>query len=154
MLLLLFLAWIIFNGQLTAEILVFGVVICSALFAFICGFLGHSIRRELAIYRRLPLYGRYLWLLLKEIVQANLGVCRLILTRKEVAEPVLVRIPTDLKTETARVILANSITLTPGTITVSLTERELLVHCLDKSLAGGMADSDFVKLLRQIEEAA
>ena len=61
---------------------------------------------------------------------------------------------TDLKTETARVILANSITLTPGTITVSLTEQELLVHCLDKTLAEGMEDSSFVKLLKKLEERA
>ena len=57
----------------------------------------------------------------------------------------------NLKTEMARVMLANSITLTPGTITVSLTDQELLVHCLDKSLAEGMEDSEFVKLLEKLE---
>ena len=97
---------------------------------------------------------RYVWLLLKEIVQANLSVCRMILTRREIVEPVLVKIPADLKSETARVILANSITLTPGTITVSLTQKELLVHCLDKSLAEGMEDSELVKLLKQLEQEA
>jgi multicomponent Na+:H+ antiporter subunit E len=50
------------------------------------------------------------------------------------------------------VILANSITLTPGTITVSLTDDHLLVHCLDKSLAEGMDDSVFVRLLQKMEE--
>ena len=69
-------------------------------------------------------------------------------------EPVLVRVYTDLKTETARVILANSITLTPGTITVSLAGNELLVHCLDKSLSQGMEDSVFVQLLKKMEEDA
>ena len=63
----------------------------------------------------------------------------------------IVKVHTNLKTETARVILANSITLTPGTITVSLTEQELLVHCLDKSLAEGMEDSEFVRLLEAME---
>ena len=67
-------------------------------------------------------------------------------------EPVIVHVHTDLKTEAARVILANSITLTPGTITVSLTEDVLLVHCLDKSLAAGMEDSVFVRLLKKLEE--
>ena len=69
-------------------------------------------------------------------------------------EPVIVKVHTNLKTETAKVILANSITLTPGTITVSLTGQELLVHCLDKSLAEGMEDSAFVKLLEEMEGVA
>ena len=73
---------------------------------------------------------------------------------KKLSSMVLVKVHTDLKTETARVILANSITLTPGTITVSLTEQELLVHCLDKTLAEGMEDSSFVKLLKKLEERA
>ena len=67
-------------------------------------------------------------------------------------EPVIVHVHTNLKTEIARVILANSITLTPGTITVSLTDDDLLVHCLDKSLAEGMEDSAFVKLLEEMEK--
>ena len=67
-------------------------------------------------------------------------------------EPVLVHVHADLKSETARVILANSITLTPGTITVSMSGQELLVHCLDKSLSEGMEDSVFVKLLQKLEE--
>ena len=89
---------------------------------------------------------------MREIIAANLTVCRMILTRKERMEPVIVRVHADLKTEAARVVLANSITLTPGTITVSLSGQELLVHCLDKSLSEGMEDSVFVKLLRKMEE--
>lgn len=152
MLLLFFLAWIVFNGRITLEILLFGAVIAGAMFAFLCKFMDYSIRKEWNLCRRVPLLCRYIWLLLKEIIFANLSVCRMILTRKETVEPVLVKVRADLKTETARVILANSITLTPGTITVSLTEEELLVHCLDKSLAEGMEDSPFVKLLQKLEE--
>ena len=80
-----------------------------------------------------------------------MAVTRLILTRKEEIEPVIVHVHAKLKSETARVILANSITLTPGTITVSLTEDNLLVHCLDKSLSEGMDDSVFVRLLQKME---
>lgn len=154
MLLLFFLAWIIFNGRVTPEILLFGVAIAGMMFAFVCRFMGHSIQKERDIYRKLPLFCKYVLLLLKEIIQANLSVCRMILTRKETVEPVIVRVHTDLRSESARVILANSITLTPGTITVSMTERELLVHCLDKSLAEGMENSEFVKLLKQMEGEA
>ena len=151
MLLLFFLVWIIFNGRVTVEILLFGAAVAGAMFAFICKFMDYSLKKELALYRKAPLLFQYLLALLKEIVTANLTVIRMILTRKETMEPILVHVHTDLKSEVSRVILANSITLTPGTITVSITGQELLVHCLDKSLSTGMEDSVFVKLLQKLE---
>ncbi len=151
MLLLFLVVWIIFNGRITVEILLFGVAIAAGMLAFICRFMDYSIQKERNLYRLLPDFVLYVFLLLKEIIQANKTVCRMILTRREIVEPVIVHVHTDLKTETARVILANSITLTPGTISVSLTDQNLLVHCLDKSLAEGMEDSRFVKLLEKME---
>ena len=151
MLPLFFIVWIIFNGRITLEITLFGIVIAGLMFGFVCKFMDYSIAKERKLYKKLPLFGKYVVLLISEILKANLAVCRLILTRKEVPEPVMVKVHTNLKTETARVILANSITLTPGTITVSLTGQELLVHCLDKSLAEGMEDSEFVRLLEKLE---
>lgn len=152
MLLLFFLAWVVFNGRLTLEIALFGVAVAGAVFAFVCRFMDYSLKKELHFYKLIPAFAQYLYYLIKEIVSANMIVSRMILTRREQMEPVLVHVPTDLKTETARVILANSITLTPGTITVSLTDDKLLVHCLDKSLSEGMEDSIFVRLLRKMEE--
>ena len=152
MLLLFFLAWVIFNGRLTLEIALFGIAVAGAVFAFVCRFMDYSLKKELHFYKLVPAFAQYLYYLIKEIVSANISVSRMILTRKEEMEPVLVHVRTDLKTETARVVLANSITLTPGTITVSLTEDKLLVHCLDKSLSEGMEDSIFVRLLRKMEE--
>lgn len=151
MLLLFLLVWIIFNGSVTAEILLFGVAVVGAMFGFICNFMDYSLKKELALYRKVPLLFRYVLVLLKEIITANLTVIRMILTRKETMEPVLVHVHTDLKSEVSRVILANSITLTPGTITVSMTGQDLLVHCLDRSLSEGMEDSVFVKLLQKLE---
>ncbi len=55
------------------------------------------------------------------------------------------------KTDTARFLLANSITLTPGTITVAVEGDKFIVHCLDKTLAEGIESSVFVKLLKKIE---
>lgn len=152
MLLLFFLVWVVFNGRLTLEIALFGVAVAGAVFAFICKFMDYSLEKELRFYWMIPAFGQYLYYLVKEVITANLTVSRMILTRKETMEPVLVHVHTDLKSETARVILANSITLTPGTITVSMTEDDLLVHCLDKSLSEGMEDSVFVRLLKKMED--
>lgn len=154
MLLLFFLAWIIFNGRLTVEIALFGVAISAVVFLFICKFMGYSFRKELNLYRKSPIFLQYCLVLLKEIVLANLTVCRMILTRKEVMEPVLVHVKTELKTDMAKTLLANAITLTPGTITVSVTGQKLLVHCLDRSLSQGMEDSEIVRILERLEEIA
>lgn len=151
MLLLFFAAWLIFNGRITLEITVFGIAVAGLMFGFLCKFMDYSLEKERKFYKKVPLFCKYAALLISEIIRANLTVCRMILTRKEVMEPVIVKVHTNLKTETARVILANSITLTPGTITVSLVDQELLVHCLDKSLAEGMEDSEFVRLLEKLE---
>ena len=152
MLPLFFIVWIIFNGRVTLEIILFGIAISGLIFAFVCRFMDYSMEKERKFYKKFPLFCKYAVLLVKEIIKANLVVCHLILTRREVVEPVIVKVHTNLKTETAKVILANSITLTPGTITVSMSGQELLVHCLDKSLSEGMEDSVFVKLLQKLEE--
>ncbi|MBE6932326.1 MAG: sodium:proton antiporter [Ruminococcaceae bacterium] len=154
MLLLFFLAWVIFNGRLTVEIALFGIAISAVVFLFICKFMGYSFRKELNFYRKAPIFLQYCLVLLKEIVLANLTVCQLVLTRKEVVEPVLVHVATSLKTDMAKTLLANAITLTPGTITVSVTGQKLLVHCLDKSLAQGMEDSEIVRILERLEGIA
>ena len=152
MLLLFFLIWVVFNGRLTLEIALFGIAVAAAVFAFICRFMDYSLQKERSFYKKLPLFLQYLFCLVKDIIVSNITVSHMILTRKETMEPVLVHVHADLKTETARVMLANSITLTPGTITVAMTEDDLLVHCLDKSLSEGMEDSTFVRLLQKLEE--
>ena len=65
--------------------------------------------------------------------------------------PSAIAISKDDATAPARILLANSITLTPGTITVLLEEDEYVVHCLDKSLAEGINSSIFVSMLRKME---
>ena len=151
MFLLFFFVWIVFNGRITAEIVVIGTLVALAVFAFFCKFMDYSLKKEMLFYKRAFFFLAYLYLLLKEIVKANLAVTHMILTQKEIMEPVIVKFKTSLKSETAKVMLANSITLTPGTITVSMEGNELLVHCLDKSLAEGIEDSDFVKMLEKME---
>ena len=66
-------------------------------------------------------------------------------------EPCLIRFRTDLRSEAARVALANSITLTPGTLTVFLEGKDFLIHALDRSMARGVNESIFVRQLRRME---
>ena len=86
-----------------------------------------------------------------EIVKANFAVIHMILSEKEEIEPALVSFQSDMETSVGKALLANAITLTPGTITVSLENEEYVVHCLDDELAVGMADSVFVHLISDLE---
>lgn len=152
MLMLFFLLWVIYNGSLTLEICVFGIIISSALFAFCCKFMDHSMKKEILIYKKSFLFVRYVFLLIKEIVKANFVVIRMILSQREEIQPKLVSFHSDLRTTTGKVFLANAITLTPGTITVMLEGDEYTVHCLDESLAEGMNDSTFVDYIKKMED--
>lgn len=151
MLLFFFLLWIIFNGAITTEIVIFGVVIAFLMFAFVCKFMDFSLRKEKLLYLRAGYFIWYLAVLLVEIIKANVIVCQFILAGKDATKPAIVSFKTTLQSTFTRVILANSITLTPGTITVSLKEDELIVHCLDESLAEGMDCSIFVTMLEKME---
>ena len=146
-----FLIWIIFNGQFTFEIAAFGVVIAGLMYLFICKFLNYHPKTDLLLCKKFFLVLQYVFVLITEIIKANFAVIRMIMSSRYKIEPAIVRFKTDLKTTPARVLLANSITLTPGTITVSLEEDEYVVHCLDKELAEGINSSVFVTLLRKLE---
>ena len=152
MYLLYFALWIIFNGAVTLEICLFGIVIAAAVFWFTCKFMDYSIQKEIRIMKRIPKLLRYVCVLVMEIVKANFAVIHMILSEKEEIEPVLVRFRSDMKTPVGRAFLANAITLTPGTITVTLEGSEYLVHCLDEEYASGMDASVFVELLGELEQ--
>lgn len=151
MFLLLFLIWIIFNGKVTLEIVIFGLILAGGMYYFSCRFLNFSLKKDLHYCRKGGHILRYIGVLAWEIVKANFAVIRLLISSRYELEPVLIRFKTDLKSKRSRVVLANSITLTPGTITVSLEEDEFVVHCLDKDLADGIDSSIFVDLLRRME---
>ncbi len=148
-----FLIWVIFNGQFTLEIAAFGAAIAGIMYWFICRFFNYDPKTDLFLGKRLFQILHYVFVLVREIIKANFEVIRMITSSRYEIEPAVVRFKTDLKTSFTRILLANSITLTPGTITVSLENDEYVVHCLDKSLAKGINSSVFVTLLRKMEGA-
>jgi multicomponent Na+:H+ antiporter subunit E len=94
--------------------------------------------------------GRYAAWLLKEIVRANWAVLKVVLNPKLPADPELLRYRTHLESSLARTILANSITLTPGTITVDIDGDDFLVHAL---VGGEGAVAGIAAIERQIARA-
>lgn len=154
MYLLFFAIWVIMNGRITLEVVLFGLAIATLMFAFICKFMDYSIKKEVWLFKNFFLLLWYVIVLIVEILKANFAVVKMIFSVKYQIEPALVTFKSPLKTGFANFLLANSITLTPGTITVSSENGEFVVHCLDKDLAVGMDDSVFVHLLKKLEKGA
>ena len=151
MFVLLFILWVIFNGKLNLEIAAFGVVFAAVVYAFCCAFLGYSWKAELRAVKRLPQIVRYIGLLMKEIVKSNWALIRVVYGRAGEVKPQLVTFKTPLK-GAYKSVLADCITVTPGTISVHSEGDSLTVHCLDKSFAEGIEDTDFQKQLLAMQQ--
>lgn len=148
---LLFGFWLLLNGRWTGEIALTGAVVCGLIYIFAWKFMGYSPRVEWRLLRRLPRaigYGLYL---VKEVALSVWQTIRFIWSPKVTVQPEIVSFHTKLKTNTAKVLLANSITLTPGTITVDFRDDEMLVHCLDESLDAGLEGSQMEEKLMKLE---
>ena len=149
MALLFFLFWIMLNGRVTLETAGFGAAVAVLGMLFACKACGWSVEREKKLYRAAPDMIGYLGTLIAEIVKANLRMLQIVWGGK--TSPVVCTIHTGLRTGIARMILANSITLTPGTITLDCRGDELTVHCLTEKMADGLEKNIFEKKLKRIE---
>ena len=153
MFLLLLAFWVLLNGRITAEILILGILICGVVYGWCCKVLGLNWRRELDLARRIPGMFKYLMILVWEVIKAALQVMVLTLSpdAKEIT-PRLVYFKSPVRSDIGKVILSNSITLTPGTITCGVGEDLFCVHALDERFAGGMDESVFVSEIHKLEE--
>ena len=146
-----FLVWVLLNERFTLEIAIFGIVFAGLLYMFCLRFLNLSFRKDLRICAKAVLGAAFVGLLLWEILCANLAVLRRVLSPGFSPSPVIVTVRPKLRTKFAQVLYANSITLTPGTITVSLEDGVYRVHCLDEAFSHGMEDTPMVRLLQKLE---
>lgn len=153
MFVLFYLMWLIFNGNLHSDTLVCGILVCGAVYFFCCRFMGFSFKKDMIIVREIPTVILYIFNLIIEIIKASLATIGCILSPSQ-PHSALIKFSSGLKSKTARVVLANSITLTPGTITVDLQGDEFVIHCLDKRFGDGIDDSGFIRLLHKMEEVA
>ncbi|TWX73452.1 Na+/H+ antiporter subunit E [Colwellia sp. C1TZA3] len=81
------------------------------------------------IYLTRNIFGYYLWLI-KAIIEANITVVKHVWLGNKSISPTLKRIKISQKTDVGKVVYANSITLTPGTVAIDLIDDEVLVHAL------------------------
>ena len=150
MALLLMVFWLIMNGRAAADTLITGAAATVLVLLFCWLYGGWTPKKEINAYRLLPRGICYAALLFREIFLANLKVISLVFTRRE--EPCIRNYVTTLKSRAARAVLANSITLTPGTVTVQLVDNVLTVHCLTPEMADSLTGSAFEKRLLAMED--
>lgn len=151
--LLFFAVWMLLNGRIAWDTILSGVLISAVLFVFACLFLRYSVKRDLELCRKAGKLLKLGGILLVEIVRSNLAVLPYIYSGRKKPRPIVARFTPRLTTDTGRVLLANCITMTPGTVTGSLKNGEYLVHCLDESMAEGLDSSVFVDAISEWEEA-
>ena len=134
---LLLVNWIIFSGVLDAFHLGLGVICCGFVAwlstDLVFGNTSKGLRARLVEAFRFIGYAAWL---LWQVVLANIHVLKLAFSQNERAtHPRIIRFKTSLKSDFARYVFANSITLTPGTVTMSLVGDEFVVHAIDKAVA-------------------
>lgn len=123
--LLLWIVWIGLTGRFfLADIAVGGVVAFAIAFTYSRFFKLEFSIKPLKIVR-------YALLFLKELIKANIEVVKIVLSPKIDIQPSILNVPTSLDDEFKRFILANTITLTPGTISIDVDDTGILVHVLD-----------------------
>ena len=130
LLLLLVSAWLFWSGLYKPILLWLGAFSCalSLLLAYRIGFFSERSGFHL-IFR---LFRYWVWLL-GEIAKSSFDVTKIVLQPKLAISPTLTRIKSQTDSAVGQVILSNSITLSPGTVTLDLDDGELLVHCLTQS---------------------
>ncbi|MDZ7753509.1 MAG: Na+/H+ antiporter subunit E [Gammaproteobacteria bacterium] len=124
------LLWLLLTASLAWQELLVGVVVALtvALATRDPGGFFAALRFE----PRAPLHAvRFLGTFLVALVRANVDMARRVLTPALPIRPAVVKVRTGLASELGRLLLANSITLTPGTLAVDLEGDELLVHWVD-----------------------
>ncbi len=151
MFLLLLVLWLIFNGKVTVEILILGLLVSLCISLLFYKMIGHSVSTDLFIIRNLPLLILYFLNLIKEIIKAASTVIAVVWNPDKKPEPVMIEFHSGLKGQFSNVLLANSITLTPGTYTVLQEGDRFVVHCLRREFADNVDTSSFVRLLKKLK---
>ena len=151
MALALFALWMLLEGRWTLEIVLTGIVLSALIYLFCWKFLDYSPRREWAVIRRIPRAVAYLFWLIGQIFVAGFMTMSRIWSGREV-KPHLVSFRTALRSDAAKVLLSQSITLTPGTLTVDQRDGRFLVHALDDAFTEGLQDSEMEKRIAKLEK--
>jgi multicomponent Na+:H+ antiporter subunit E len=146
--LVLFGTWLLMSGILTPLLITLGVASCILVLII-------TIRMDIVDHESAPIHLTwrsilYMPWLTWEIVKANIDVARVVLSPQMPISPKLVHVKPTQKSDLALVIYANSITLTPGTISVDVDHGDILVHAITRDAAAGLEDGEMDRRVTQV----
>ena len=132
---ILYLHWILWSGKFDAFHLSLGIISCA-----LVTFMSHDLyfqRKKVSskLIVEAIRFIKYIPWLFYQIVLSNIHVASLVLSPRMPIDPKMIRYKTRLTKDISLVTFANSITLTPGTITADIHEGEYYVHALSKKVA-------------------
>ncbi len=143
--------WLLLSGFYDNSLLLgFGVISCV-----VCVYI--AARMEVVDHESVPLQLKlgivpYLFWLTAEIGKANWAITKVILSPRIKLQQRMINVPASQKTDVGRVTFANSITLTPGTITVETEKNGFLVHALTNDAADHAALADMGNRVSAVED--
>jgi multicomponent Na+:H+ antiporter subunit E len=149
--LFLFVIWIAFTLSFSNQELITGFVV-----SFTIAYIYTINYKSLDEFRFRPIvYLQYLVIFIKNLILSNIDVAKRVIDPKLPINPGIVEIKTNLKEDYKKLILANSITLTPGTITMDVQEDSLFIHWIDVTTtdiakASEEIAGDFEKILLKL----
>lgn len=148
LLLVLLISWLAWSGIYKPLIIGLGVFSClvSLWLARRMGFFRHAM--PLHAMLRLPMLW---WWLLQEVIKSSLEVARVVLSPSLPIQPEVVALTTSENTDSGKVILGNSITLSPGTVTIDVHQDRLLVHCLTAASATALRSREVERRTARLE---
>lgn len=139
--------WLLLSGHYA--MISFGVLSC-VLIVLIAARLDVVDHEAVPLHLRPGWFGYIVWLA-KEITKASLDVAKIVLNPKLPISPTLIWVPATQRTDVGKVIYANSITLTPGTVSVEIVDDRILVHAITREAAEGLAEGDMDRRVDRIE---
>ncbi len=140
--------WILLSAHF--EPLLLGLGLVSVLFALILSLRMDVIDHESHPFHLTPHLLAFWGLLAREIIKANIDVVLRIIGIRPIS-PTLITVKVPHKTDLARVIYANSITLTPGTASIDVDQNKIIVHSLSKEGAEELKNGYLASIVPDIE---
>ena len=129
--------WILLTFSFSIENLVMGLFVALVVSFISSRFLFSEVHAKILNPIRWARFISYIFVWIYYAIVAHLDVMYRIVTGR--INPVVVKLPTKMKTDIGKTLLANSITLTPGTVTLWTEKNNLYVHCLNKKKNLGAA---------------
>ena len=142
--------WLLLSGRFESRFLIVSGVLASALTGWICQRLD-LIGAQYQPVKSLPRFLLYLPWLLFQITASSLVVIGKAWSPRVNIAPRLVKVSTDLRHPLAVTLLANSITLTPGTVTIEVDKDILTIHALTPDTAGDLQTGEMDRRVTNME---